>query len=72
MQDSISIQQAIKEANDWLDYKGVEGIGAGREAEKICIIVYISCLESEFEGKIPANFHNYPVLFKKTGDFKAY
>lgn len=72
MQDSISIQEVIKKANAWLDYKGVEGIGAGKEAGKVCILVYISRPESEFEGKIPANFHDYPVVFKKGGKFKAF
>ena len=36
------ILEALDEANGWMDFEGVEGIGQGQKDDKDCIIVFVS------------------------------
>lgn len=61
------ILEALDEANGWMDYKGVEGIGQGQKDDKDCIIVFISSPSSELSAKIPNEFKGFPVVFQESG-----
>jgi hypothetical protein len=61
------ILEALDEANGWIDYEGVEGIGQGQENDKDCIIVFVSCPPAELSAKIPKEVKGFPVVFRESG-----
>jgi hypothetical protein len=66
----MKIEEALKEAETWLDeIEGVQGVARGRAGEEDCITVFISLPEAA--GKIPKQFHGFPVCTELTGPFHA-
>jgi len=61
------ILEALDEANGWMDFEGVEGIGQGQKDDKDCIIVFVSLPASELSAKIPKLFKGFPVVFQESG-----
>ncbi len=60
---------ALDEANQWMDYEGVEGVGQGLKDDKDCIIVFVSRPPSEFSAKIPKSLEGFPVVIQESGQF---
>jgi acetolactate synthase small subunit len=63
----IKLQQALKEAQSWMDIEGVEGVGQGKINDRDCIIVFISLKTPEIEKKIPSKFEGIPVDIQESG-----
>lgn len=61
------ILEALDEANGWMDFEGVEGIGQGQKDDKDCIIVFVSRQPSELSTQIPKEFKGFPVVFQESG-----
>jgi hypothetical protein len=61
------IQDALEEANEWMDIEGVEGTGQGQKDDKDCIIVFVSRPQSEFSAQIPKEFKGFLVVFQESG-----
>lgn len=61
------ILEALDEANGWMDFEGVEGIGQGQKDDKDCIIVFVSRPPSELSTQIPKEFKGFPVVFQESG-----
>jgi hypothetical protein len=66
---TLKILEALDEANGWMDFEGVEGIGQGQKDGKDCIIVFVSLTPSELSAKIPKKFKGFPVIFQESGQF---
>jgi len=67
-----NIQDALGEANRWLDSEsviGVEGVGQGLKDGKDCIVVFVSRPPSEISGEIPNEFQGIPVVIEESGKF---
>lgn len=63
-----SIEQALAEVTDWMEVKGVEGIGQGRIDDKDCILVFVSMKTPEIRKAIPPEYAGYPVRIEEVGN----
>ena len=61
------ILEALDEANGWMDYEGVEGLGQGQKDGSDCIIVFVSRPPPELSGQIPNEFKGFPVVIQESG-----
>ena len=68
---NLSMEEIIKEAEAWMEIKGVEGVGQGQKDGKDCIHVLISCEPVQLKGKVPDVFKGVPVYLTPTGTIKA-
>ena len=62
------IQEALDEANAWMNYDGVEGIGQGEKNGKECIVVFVSRASSELAHLIPETLKGLPIVFEESGE----
>ena len=65
----MTITQALKEVQHWLDYEGVEGIAEGEYNGKSCITVFVSIDHST--KRFPDEYKGYKVIVEQTGLFTA-
>jgi hypothetical protein len=66
-----SISQAVAEASQWMDFKGVKGVGQGKEHGKNCIVVFVEIKTPEIEKAIPRKYEGYPVRIEESGEIRA-
>lgn len=62
-----SIQDAIDEADRWMEINGIESVAEGKKDGKECVLVYSSLSPSELFAKIPRNLRGFPVVFEDSG-----
>lgn len=63
----LKIIEAINEANEWIEFDGVEGVGQGEKDGKACIVVLASCSPSKLSGIIPETFKGVSVIIEESG-----
>lgn len=68
---SMKIEEAIKNADSWLDFPGVVGVAQSREKGQDVIVVLISVNTDSVKNKIPETFHNFTVIVKEVGEINA-
>ncbi len=67
-----TIEQVLSEkTSQWISIPGVAGIAAGTFKGKPCIKILTTLNPREVKKKIPATVEDYPVIFEKTGPFRA-
>ncbi|MCF2446636.1 hypothetical protein L0657_21950 [Dyadobacter sp. CY345] len=68
---NMKIEEAIKNADSWLDFPGVVGVAQSREKGHDVILVMISANSDSIKNKIPETFHNFTVIVKEVGEINA-
>ena len=67
-----AIEDILNEHTDKLmSLPGVVGTALGESKGKPCIVVLVSRLTADVEGKIPQSLAGYPVRIKESGQFRA-
>jgi hypothetical protein len=59
---AITIEEAMELASEWAEVEGVIMVGQGRLGDRDCIEVMATVSAEELEGKIPSEFHGFPVV----------
>lgn len=63
-----TFQDILKEAQEkWMNIEGVVGVGQGKKDNEDCIDVYIANNSDEIKNKIPKEYKDVPVVFRKSG-----
>jgi len=66
-----SFGQALAEADQWMNLKGVVGIGQGKADEKDCILVFVAVKTPEIAKAIPLEYGGHPVRIEEVGIIDA-
>ena len=66
--DTVNFNEALKEAEAWLNFEGVEGIAEGEINGKPCISVFVSRKVKE----IPDEQRGVRVVVEGSGEFDAF
>ena len=59
---AITIEEAMDLAAAWADIEGVISVGQGRLGDRDCIEVLATVGVADLKGKIPGEFHGFPVV----------
>lgn len=63
-----TFQNILKEAQEkWMNIEGVVAVGQGKKDNEDCIDVYIANNSDEIKNKIPKEYKDVPVVFRKSG-----
>jgi hypothetical protein len=65
--DTVTITQALAEAETWLSLPGVAGVAQGEQAGQPCLVVLTTTPPDSLAGQIPATFRGFPVTFQNLG-----
>ena len=64
---TAGFEQALAEAQDWIDIEGVEVVGQGKVDDRDCIVVYVSLPARVMQERVPATLHGIPVEVRHSG-----
>ena len=62
------ILSAIDEASEWLDLEKVHTVAEGEIDGEACIVVQVSCSQSEIKDRIPEVFKGFRVVIEEQID----